>query len=173
MRLFSEPEIAGSSPARVVCDDWQMFRTLSQQTPCGLMGKAPAFGTKERRIESGICDDWQRFRTLSNQKSGLTFYLSLALWSNGQGCFGTRDCRIESCQGHWRRLANVSGPEQTDVVPIVLHWPCGLMDKALVFGTRDCRFVLCQGHLRRLAEVSDFEQPEVGPDVLPVTGPVV
>ena len=87
--------------------------------------------------------------------------------------FGTRDCRIESCQCHWRRLANVSDPEQTDVVPIVLHWPCGLMDKALVFGTRNCMFESCQGHLRRLADVSDFEQPEVGPDVLPVTGPVI
>ena len=28
-----------------------------------------------------------------------------------------------------------------------MHWPCGLMDKALVFGTKDCRFESCQGHL--------------------------
>ena len=27
-----------------------------------------------------------------------------------------------------------------------MHWPCGLMDKALVFGTKDCRFESCRGH---------------------------
>ena len=26
------------------------------------------------------------------------------------------------------------------------HWPCGLMDKALLFGSKDCRFESCQGH---------------------------
>ena len=30
---------------------------------------------------------------------------------------------------------------------IVVSWPCGLMDKALVFGTKDCRFESCQGHI--------------------------
>ena len=30
--------------------------------------------------------------------------------------------------------------------PACTHWPCGLMDKALVFGTKDCRFESCQGH---------------------------
>ena len=27
-----------------------------------------------------------------------------------------------------------------------IHWPCGLMDKALVFGTKDCSLESCQGH---------------------------
>ena len=31
------------------------------------------------------------------------------------------------------------------------HWPCGLMDEALVFGTKDCRFESCQGHFGVLA----------------------
>ena len=31
--------------------------------------------------------------------------------------------------------------------PITLHWPRGLMDKALVFRTKDCRFESCRGHL--------------------------
>ncbi len=29
---------------------------------------------------------------------------------------------------------------------MLIVWPCGLMDKALVFGTKDCRFESCQGH---------------------------
>ena len=32
------------------------------------------------------------------------------------------------------------------LVMLVISWPCGLMDKALVFGTKDCRFESCQGH---------------------------
>ena len=31
IRPFSEPEIAGPSPARAICDDWHMVRTVSKQ----------------------------------------------------------------------------------------------------------------------------------------------
>ena len=36
--------------------------------------------------------------------------------------------------------------EECAAVRLFGHWPCGLMDKALVFGTKDCRFESCQGH---------------------------
>ena len=36
--------------------------------------------------------------------------------------------------------------QSTQADRLILQWPCGLMDKALVFGTKDCRFKSCQGH---------------------------
>ena len=45
----------------------------------------------------------------------------------------------------------------------IMHWPCGLMDKALVFGTKDCRFESCQGqccfHHVLMPTQSGFEPP--------------
>ena len=38
------------------------------------------------------------------------------------------------------------------------HWPCGLMDKALVFGTKDCRFESCLGQFLDLGHMLTLQQ---------------
>ena len=43
------------------------------------------------------------------------------------------------------------------------HWPCGLMDKALVFGTKDCRFESCQGHFPQPSWASSGSRTDIDP----------
>ena len=56
--------------------------------------------------------------------------------------FGTKDCRLESCQDQKTCATLAAG--NTPMFALCPWWSCGLMDKALVFGTKDCRLESCQ-----------------------------
>ena len=128
------------------------------------VARALVFGTKDCRLESSqVHACWQKVAAGGNQARA-PFAPCASSTVFGLVCASACRTALPRCKGLYfsSEEPSPSSAARSSPAPgssmcietvlmhapdnlLIIRWPCGLMDKALVFGTKDCRFEFCQG----------------------------